>query len=72
MKLYVTSDTHFNHKNIIEYCDRPFKDIYEMNETIINNWNQVVKEEDIIYHLGDYGFGKKENLQEIFEELNGQ
>ena len=72
MKLFVTSDTHFNHKNIIKYCDRPFSDIYEMNETLIENWNEVVKDEDIIYHLGDYGFGSKEELQEIFNRLNGQ
>jgi calcineurin-like phosphoesterase family protein len=46
--------------------------MYEMNETIINNWNQIVKKEDIIYHLGDFGFGSKEELQEIFDRLNGQ
>ena len=71
MKLYVTSDTHFNHKNIIKYCNRPFNDVYEMNETLINNWNSVVTPEDIIYHLGDFGFGTKEELQEIFDRLNG-
>ena len=72
MKLYVTSDTHFNHKNIIKYCNRPFNDIYEMNEALINNWNSVVTQNDIIYHLGDFGFGTKEELQEIFDRLNGE
>lgn len=72
MKIYVTSDTHFNHKNIIDYCDRPFKDVYDMNETIISNWNNIVEPNDIIYHLGDFGFGSKEELQEIFDRLNGQ
>lgn len=72
MKIFVTADTHFNHGNIIKYCDRPFKDAHEMNEVIIKNWNEVVEENDIVYHLGDYGFGTKEELQEIFNRLNGK
>lgn len=56
MNIFVTSDTHFNHKNIIKYCNRPFKDVEEMNEAIINNWNNLVTNDDVIYHLGDFGF----------------
>ena len=44
--IYVTSDTHFNHKNIIEYCNRPYSSVEEMNKAIIDNWNSVVKDED--------------------------
>lgn len=47
---------HFGHTNIIRYCKRPFKDIYEMDQIIINNWNSVVKDSDIVYHLGDFSF----------------
>lgn len=41
-RVYFTSDTHFNHTNIISFCQRPFKNVDEMNERIIANWNEVV------------------------------
>lgn len=71
MKIYMISDTHFNHKNIIDYCNRPFKDIDEMNNTIINNWNKIVKKDDIVYHLGDLFLGSKFDLKDIVDRLNG-
>ena len=69
--IYFIADTHFNHRNIIEYCNRPFKDTNEMNEHIIQKWNTVVKENDIVYHLGDVGFGTTEMLKELVSRLNG-
>lgn len=74
MTVFFTSDTHFNHKNIIEYCNRPFTSTEEMNETLISNWNSKVSKSDKIYHLGDFSFGRdntKESAQAIFDRLNG-
>ena len=71
MKTYIISDTHFNHNNIIKYCNRPFKDINEMNKVIINNWNTVVDKNDIVYHLGDFFLGSKFDLKDIVSKLNG-
>ena len=55
--IYFIADTHFNHANIIKYCNRTFKNTHEMNEYIIQKWNSVVKKDDTVYHLGDVGFG---------------
>ena len=54
--IWVISDTHFGHANIIEYCDRPFSSVDEMNHVLVENWNKVVQDEDIVYHLGDVYF----------------
>lgn len=72
MKKYIISDTHFNHFNIIKYCDRPFKDINDMNNTIINNWNKIVNKDDLVYHLGDFFLGSKYDLKDIVSRLNGK
>lgn len=56
--IWVISDTHFNHENIIKYCERPFSDSYQMDDYISTMWNEVVKPNDKIYHLGDVYFGK--------------
>lgn len=69
--IWVTSDTHFNHANIIKYCNRPFSSVEEMNETIIANWNKVVSDKDIVYHLGDFALGDKSLIPNILRRLHG-
>lgn len=56
MKYFVTSDTHFGHANILQYCNRQFKDVEEMNKTIIDRWNERVSNEDTVFFLGDFCF----------------
>ena len=70
-KIWLISDTHFNHEKIIEYCSRPFENVKAMNKNIIKNWNSVVKNGDKVYHLGDFGFGSKEQIKDIVSQLNG-
>ena len=69
--IYFISDTHFNHSNIIKYCNRPFKNINEMNETIISNWNNLITKDDIVYHLGDFCLSNDDEIKNIFNRLNG-
>lgn len=69
--IYFISDTHFCHSNIIKYCNRPFKDAKEMNETLINNWNNIVTNKDIVYHLGDFCLSTDDEIKNIFNRLNG-
>lgn len=59
VKVFLISDVHFDHENIIRYCDRPFDSTRQMNETILQNWNDTVQENNHMYFLGDMTFGRK-------------
>ena len=59
---FFTSDTHFNHANIISFCNRPFKDVAQMNEAIIEKWNSVIGADDTVFHLGDYNISSLRNM----------
>lgn len=69
---FFTSDTHFGHANIIRLCNRPFKDVEEMNEKLVENWNRVVPEDGTVFHLGDFAFGGSALWNSIIPRLNGQ
>jgi len=69
-KIFFTSDNHFGHRNIISYCNRPFKTVGEMNKTMVENWNMKVSKSDTIYVLGDLIWDK--SYKDILWELNGE
>jgi len=78
--IWVISDTHFQHENILKFTDRDgslirgarFSSVKEMDEAMIENWNSVVKPGDKVYHLGDVFFGSKETFIPLWKKLNGQ
>lgn len=72
-KIFFTSDTHFFHKNIIKYCTRPYETVKEMNDAIIENWNRVVPEDGVVFHLGDVSLtASPKGIDEILWKLNGK
>lgn len=56
MNTFFTSDQHFNHEPVIGYTGRPFSTVDDMNEYIIEQYNSVVKENDHVYHIGDFAW----------------
>jgi calcineurin-like phosphoesterase family protein len=52
LNIWFTADFHLGHKNIIRYCNRPFGTVEEMNRTILDRLNNLVKANDILYFLG--------------------
>ena len=69
--IYYISDTHFKDQKIFDKCSRPFDSLEEMEETIINNWNKKVSEDDTVYVLGDIGKDDDPSTINIFKRLKG-
>jgi calcineurin-like phosphoesterase family protein len=69
--VYFTSDTHFGHGSIIRLCKRPFASVDEMDEAIIERWNERVTPGDTVYHLGDFAFRNAAAPDTYFNRLNG-
>ena len=70
--IHFTSDTHWHHANVIEYSNRPYSSVEEMNEALIANWNAVVNDGDVVWHLGDFAFCKAQEIWKITSRLKGQ
>lgn len=77
---FLISDTHFSHKRILEFRRkddpsqfmRPFDSLEHMNETLVDNWNADVGDNDVVYHLGDFSFGGKHNIAQFARRLKGR
>ena len=69
--VFFIADPHFLHKNVIEYCNRPFETVEEMNLDIMTNWNNAVDKKDIIFIAGDFCFGSTKTWVYLLDHLNG-
>ena len=72
-RVFVISDLHFDHKNIIRFCNRPFRTTREMNHALMENWNRVVGDDDRVYYLGDMAYGRQKRPIDFWlSKLNGE
>ncbi|MEZ3118084.1 hypothetical protein RYH80_19385 [Halobaculum sp. MBLA0147] len=69
MSRYVVSDHHFGHANIIDYCDRPFTSVGEMNTVLTDRHFETVDPEDTVIHLGDIAMDMQDGT-ETAERMN--
>jgi len=69
--IFVTADTHFYHKNVIRYCNRPYADMDEMITKMRHNWNSTVGQNDIVIIAGDFAFAGITKIRELVQSLNG-
>lgn len=72
MSVYVISDTHFGHDNLITYCDRPFQNAGEMDAQIINQWNSTVDPRDTVLFGGDLAISSPQDAITYQQQLNGK
>jgi len=73
MNIWFTSDHHLNHSNVIKFMNRPFSNVLEMNEALIENHNKLVKPNDTVFLLGDFAWSstKEDQLKKLLNSFNG-
>jgi len=72
-KIFLISDLHLDHTNIIKFTHRPFKNTEDMNHKLVSNWNNTVRNKDTVYFLGDMAFGKGSRSTDYWlKKLNGE
>lgn len=70
--IFFTADTHFGHRNVIQFENRPFRTADEMDEALVENWNSRVFPEDEIYILGDFTLKGPGAANALLERLQGR
>ena len=70
-RTFFTSDLHLGHEAIIKLAARPFKSVEEMNRSLIDRWNSVVNEDDVVYVVGDFAYKSKTPARQYLSRLNG-
>lgn len=71
-RVFFTSDTHFGDEKVLRLSERPFSSVEEMDQELIRRWNDTVPEDGIVFHLGDFGFGKYKRGHELLKILHGE
>jgi calcineurin-like phosphoesterase family protein len=71
MTLFLTSDLHLGHENIISYCDRPYDSVPQMNADLVNRWNEVVEPDDVVIVVGDLAMGRLDESLGYVSRLAG-
>jgi calcineurin-like phosphoesterase family protein len=69
--IFFTGDTHFGDPRVLRIDRRPFNNMAEHDAALIKNWNEVVGEDDEVWHLGDFMSTKAGNCTELLGGLNG-
>jgi calcineurin-like phosphoesterase family protein len=70
-RIWLSSDYHINHRNVLKYCDRQFDSIEEMDEAFVRNHNKVVRRNDLFFFLGDLTFHPAA-ARKVLQKLNGR
>jgi calcineurin-like phosphoesterase family protein len=71
MQTFFTSDTHFDDEYAIQYFSRPFQSVDKMNAVMVEQWNKVVTDKEIVYHLGDFTTEDLSHFTKWANQLNG-
>lgn len=72
-QVWFTSDLHFGHRNVLKFCDRPWNDEKEMGNGLLDNWNNTVGDNDIVFILGDvFWFNDSQNIKKVLSKLKGK
>ncbi len=70
---WFTSDIHFGHANCIDYCQRPFENVDVFKEKFIEDWNRLVRPDDLAIFVGDiFFYHTKEQMKATLARMNGR